>query len=80
MFLLDDLLVGAPLAAFRFVLRQLANVADRELHDDEDKVIGELRSLHARFEAGEIGQRAFRRAERLLLERWRVLKRRRMGL
>lgn len=80
MFLLDDLLVGAPLAGFRFVLRQLANVADRELRDDEEKVIGELRSLHARFEAGDIDQRAFRKAERPLMERWRALKRRQMGL
>jgi hypothetical protein len=80
MFLLDDLLIGAPLAGFRFVLRQLANIADRELRDDEEKVIGELRALHARLEAGEIDRRAFRKAERPLMERWRALKRLQMDL
>lgn len=80
MFLLDRLILGAPIAGFRFVLRQIANIADGELVDDEEKLMLEIRALHERLEAGEIGQRAFRTRERALLERWRALKRARLGL
>lgn len=80
MFLLDRLILGAPIAAFRFVLQQIANVADRELVDDEEKIMLEIRALHERLEAGQIGERAFRKRERALMERWRALKHARLGL
>lgn len=80
MFLIDRLLVGAPIAGFKFVLRQLVNVADQELRDDEEKLMLEIRTLHERLETGAITERQFRRLERPLMERWRNLKAQRMGL
>lgn len=80
MFLLDRLLLGAPIAGFRFVLKQLANIADRELIDDEEKIMLDIRALHERRETGEITERTFRSRERVLMERWRTVKRARLGL
>ena len=80
MFLLDRLLIGAPLAGFKFVLRTIANVADAELADDEEKVMADIRALHARFEAGEVDEAAFRAEEAPLMERWRALRRHALGL
>ena len=80
MFLLDRLLLGPPIAGLKFVLRTIANVADQELQDDEEKILVDIRSLHSRLEAGEVGEREFRRLERPLMERWRALKRQRLGL
>jgi len=80
MFLLDRLLLGAPIAGLKFVLRTIGNVADAELADDEQKVIAEVRVLHERFESGEVDEAEFRRQEAPLLERWRVLRRHALGL
>ena len=80
MFLLDRLLLGAPIAGFKFVLRTIANVADAELVDDEQKVIAEVRALHERLDSGEVDEAEFRRLEEPLLERWRALRRRALGL
>jgi hypothetical protein len=80
MFLLDRLLLGAPIAGFKFVLRTIADVAENELADDEQKVMADIRALHARYEAGELSEGAFRAEEAPLMERWRVLRRRALGL
>ncbi|HYY55177.1 MAG TPA: gas vesicle protein GvpG [Candidatus Dormibacteraeota bacterium] len=80
MFLLDRLLIGAPIAGFKFVLRTIATVADAELADDEEKVMADIRSLHQRFEAGELSDTEFREQETPLMERWRALRRRALGL
>ena len=80
MFLIDRLLLGVPIAGFKFVLRTIADVAEQELADDEEKVMRDIRSLHARFEAGELDEADFRRQEQPLMERWRALRRRALGL
>ena len=80
MFLLDRLLLGAPIAGFKFVLRTIADVAENELADDEQKVMADIRALHARYEAGELSESAFRAEEAPLMERWRALRRRALGL
>ncbi|OLC54140.1 MAG: hypothetical protein AUH85_12455 [Chloroflexi bacterium 13_1_40CM_4_68_4] len=80
MFLLDRLLLAAPMAGFKFVLRTIANVAEQEVADDEEKVMGDIRSLHARMEAGELSEPEFGELEAPLMERWRALRRRALGL
>ena len=80
MFLLDRLLLAAPIAGFKFVLRTIANVADQELADDETKVMTDVRALHVRFVAGELTETEFRELEAPLMERWRALRRRALGL
>jgi hypothetical protein len=80
MFLLDRLLLGAPMAGFKFILRTIGNVADAEIADDEEKVVTEVRALHQRLESGELDEREFRELEAPLMERWRALRRRALGL
>ena len=62
------------------MLRTIANVADQELADDETKVMTDVRALHVRFEAGELTETEFRELEAPLMERWRALRRRALGL
>jgi len=80
MFLLDRLLIGVPMAGFKFVLQTIANVAEQETEDDEEKVMSDIRALHARFESGELSESEFRAEESPLMERWRALRRRALGL
>jgi hypothetical protein len=80
MFLLDRLLIGVPVAGFKFVLRTIANVADAELTDDEEKVMADIRALHAQYESGGLTETQFRKREAPLMERWRGLRRRALGL
>jgi hypothetical protein len=77
MFLLDRLLVGAPAAGFLFVLRAIADAAERELADGEDEVLADIRALHGRFESGEISESELRSEEAPLLRRWRAVRSRR---
>lgn len=74
MFLVDDLLVRLPLAGFRFVLRQIANVADQELVDDPARIREELLALNQAYDSGAIDEATFKARERELLARWRAVR------
>ncbi|MDA2814912.1 gas vesicle protein GvpG [Nocardiopsis sp. RSe5-2] len=61
----------APAAPVRLALwaaRTVRDAAEREYYDP-DRIMGELRRLSDRLEAGEIGEEEFDRAEDELLDR-----------
>ncbi len=78
MFFIDDLLL-APVNGFKFILRQIQQIADRELNDDT--VIKEqLLELQMRLELEEISEEEYREREAELFARLRVIKARQMEL
>lgn len=76
MFLIDDLLL-APVNGFKFILRQIQQIADRELNDDT--VIKEqLLELQMRLELEEISEEEFAAREAELFARLRAIKMRQL--
>jgi hypothetical protein len=73
-FLVDRLLIGG----IRFVLENLAQVADHEMND-EGSLREELLAAHARVELGEIPEEDFRELEAALLARMRAIREEREG-
>jgi hypothetical protein len=61
MLLIDDL-IGLPLTGFKFVLRTLQQVAE-EQYTDSGPVKERLLELQVQFEAGEISEEEYSRAE-----------------
>lgn len=78
MLLIDRILVGLPVAGFKFVLRQIANVAEQEM-DDAQAVRDELLELHRAYEEGAVDDATYAARERALMERWRAARRRMEG-
>ncbi|HYN86810.1 MAG TPA: gas vesicle protein GvpG [Pyrinomonadaceae bacterium] len=77
MFFIDDLLL-APVNGFKFILRQVQQIADRELNDDT--VIKEqLLELQMRLELEEISEEDYAAAEAELFARLRVIKERQLA-
>lgn len=77
MFFIDDLLL-APVNGFKFILRQIQQIADRELNDDT--VIKEqLLELQMRLELEEISEEDYAAAEAELFARLRVIKGRQLA-
>ncbi|HEV2708333.1 MAG TPA: gas vesicle protein GvpG [Pyrinomonadaceae bacterium] len=76
MFFIDDLLL-APVNGFKFILRQIQQIADRELNDDT--VIKEqLLELQMRLELEEISEEEYAAAEAELFARLRAIKTRQL--
>ena len=76
MFFLDDLLL-APVNGFKFILRQVSEIANRELNDDT--VIKEqLLELQMRFELEEISEDEYAEREAELFARLRTIKARQL--
>lgn len=76
MFLIDDLLL-APVSGFKFILRQIQQLADQELNDDT--VIKEqLLELQMRRELEEISEEEYAEREAELFARLRVIKARQL--
>ncbi len=73
-FLLDDLLIGLPIAGFKFVFRQLEKVAAQEVEADRDLLRQEILDLNRSLDAGDIDERTFKSRERELMIRWRALR------
>ncbi len=72
MFFIDDLL-HAPVTGFKFILRQVLQIADRELNDDT--VIKEqLLELQMRLELEEISEEDYAAREAELFARLRLIK------
>lgn len=69
--------ITAPIAGFEFILRQLQELAERELYD-EDRLREQLLELH--LEADEISREEFAEREAELIGRLRVARQRRLGI
>jgi len=76
MFLIDDLLL-APVNGFKFILRQIQQLADRELND-ESVIKEQLLELQMRLELEEISEEDYAAAEAELFARLRAVKRRQL--
>ena len=76
MFLLDDLLL-APVNGFKFILRQIRQLADKELND-ESLIKEQLLELQMRLELEEISEEDYAEAERELFARLRAIKARQL--
>lgn len=78
MFLIDDLLF-APLSGIKFILKQIQQVADRELND-ETVIKEQLLELQMRLELGEVSEEEYSEAEKELFTRLRAIKERQLEL
>ena len=76
MFLIDDLLL-APVNGFKFILRQIQQLADKELND-ESLIKEQLLELQMRLELEEISEGDYAEAERELFARLRAIKARQL--
>ena len=76
MFLIDDILL-APVNGFKFILRQIQQLADRELND-ESVIKEQLLELQMRLELEEISEEDYAEAERELFARLRAIKARQL--
>jgi hypothetical protein len=76
MFFIDDILL-APVNGFKFILRQVQQIADRELND-ESLIKEQLLELQMRLELEEISDEDYVEAERELFARLRVVKQRQL--
>ena len=74
MFLIDDILL-APVNGFKFILRQIQQLADRELND-ESVIKEQLLELQVRLELEEISEEDYAEAE--LFARLRAVKQRQL--
>jgi hypothetical protein len=78
MFLVDDLLF-IPVDGFKFILKQLAEVADRELND-EGLIKSQLLELQMRLELEEISEEDYKVSEAELFGRLRVIKQQQLDM
>jgi hypothetical protein len=76
MFLIDDILL-APVNGFKFIMRQIQQLADKELND-ESVIKEQLLELQLRFELEEISDEDYAEAERELFARLRAIKTRQL--
>jgi uncharacterized protein YaaW (UPF0174 family) len=76
MFFIDDLLL-APVNGFKFILRQVQQIADRELND-ESVIKEQLLELQMRLELEEISDGDYAEAEAELFARLRAVKQRQL--
>jgi hypothetical protein len=77
MFLIDDILL-APVNGFKFILRQVQEIANRELNDDT-AIKEQLLELQMRLELGEVSDEDYAAAEAELFARLRVIKERQLA-
>ena len=76
MFFIDDLLL-APVNGFKFIMRQIQQLADKELND-ESVIKEQLLELQMRLELEEISDEDYVEAERELFARLRAVKQRQL--
>lgn len=70
--------ITAPGAGFKFILKQLQTMADRELYD-EDRLREELLLLQLRLEEGEITEDEYLQQEAQIIAQLREARARRQG-
>ena len=78
MFLVDDILLS-PVSGFKFILRQIQEMVDRELNDDT-LIKEQLLELQMRLELDEISDEDYKEREAELFARLRVIKARQLDL
>ena len=76
MFILDDILL-APVNGFKFIMKQIQQLADKELND-ESLIKEQLLELQMRLELEEISDADYVEAERELFARLRAIKQRQL--
>ncbi|HVF58171.1 MAG TPA: gas vesicle protein GvpG [Pyrinomonadaceae bacterium] len=76
MFLIDDILLF-PVSGFKFIMRQIQDIANRELND-ESVIKEQLLELQMRFELEEISDEDYAAAESELFGRLRAIKTRQL--
>lgn len=76
MFLIDDILL-APVNGFKFIMRQIQQLADKELND-ESVIKEQLLELQVRLELEEVSEEEYAEAERELFARLRAIKQRQL--
>lgn len=76
MFFLDDILL-APVNGFKFIMRQIQEIADRELNDDT-LIKEQLLELQMRLELDEISEEEYTEREAEIFARLRVIKARQL--
>lgn len=76
MFLIDDILL-APVNGFKFIMKQIQQLADKELND-ESVIKEQLLELQMRLELEEISDADYVEAERELFARLRAIKERQL--
>ena len=76
MFFIDDLLL-APVNGFKFILRQVQQIADRELND-ESLLKEQLLELQMRLELEDISDEDYAAAEAEIFARMRAVKQRQL--
>jgi len=77
-FLVDDLLF-LPVDGFKFILKQIQQVADRELND-ESVIKSQLLELQMRLELEEISEKEYKEQETQLFSRLRNIKQQQMDM
>lgn len=78
MFLIDDLLL-APVNGFKFILKQIQQMAERELNDDST-LKEELLELQMRLELEEISEEEYAAREAEIFARLRIIRARQLKL
>ena len=78
MFLVDDLLF-IPVDGFKFILKQIQQVADRELND-ESLIKSQLLELQMRLELEEISEDDYKVQEAELFSRLRAIKQQQLDM
>lgn len=76
MFILDDILL-APVNGFKFIMKQIQEIADRELND-ESVLKQQLLELQMRLELEEISDEDYVEAEAEIFARMRAIKMRQL--
>ncbi len=71
--------ISAPLAGFKFILRTILEVAEKELYN-LDSLREQLLLLQMEYEAGNVPDDEFRRREADIIARMRVARERQQGL
>ena len=64
--------ITGPIAGFNFIMRQLLEMAERELYDPE-RIREEILLAQMRLEQGEITEEEYKELEGPLMERWRAV-------
>ena len=78
MFLIDDILF-IPVDGFKFILKQIQQVADRELND-ETLIKSQLLELQMRLELEEISEEDYKEQEADLFARLRHIKQQQLDM
>jgi len=78
MLLVDDLLL-LPVDGFKFILKQIQHVVDRELND-ESVIKSQLLELQMRLELDEISEDEYKESEASLFARLRAIKQQQLDM